>query len=364
MGFQLPIELIEMFLEAAYYLPAGQPDYKSLAACSQVCRQWELPARRLLYADLSLGRDMDMGSIVTSPATGALVCSVELTIGAGWDTAIAVLLRCRQLYQLTLHVASSVMHIQPAIIDSLCALSLNIRALDLEAGSSSTVVYELLEVWPSIRHLNLRESLYTLPPAIRPAFSLYELSVRGVNVTPHAMEWLISPRDPSSGVSTRILGLHKDRYTACPAVSTQAPFIQSLTLQRWLKWVDLGLFTDLKELIMFFIPGHPIPPLQGIEHLAIQPNYSGVSTPDQLEHVLDAVRTLPNLKHVSISEAMSRRPDFPTLRAACEERTVDVVVLPLETEPRSPPGYLVWTDHYPRRRTLSCLRRLMSFPSS
>jgi hypothetical protein len=261
---QLPAELILSVLEALYYDVNHIPDHTTLRTCSLVCHSWRFPSQALLFRSLTILRRMDFDRLVVSLACnlslGPQVRTLHLVIGKdGVDpSALSCILPLTpRLYELSL-AATGVIEFSAGIVDKLRAVAqgsnpIVIRSLVLSRTSvQSRVLYQILQVWPTIQFLRLESELAASPPSIRPSFRLYELVLARIP-SDENVSWLLADNDSA----LRILELKDDPSTALKTtLDDQAKFIRSLRLARY-NTRSAPLLTqcsNLEELFLWTLP--------------------------------------------------------------------------------------------------------------
>ena len=327
MAYRLPSELVLKIVEYAYYDEERRPDIITLYACSSVSKQWCTVGRRLLFHEVRKSAlDWNLPKIAHNPSLGAYIRSLRLTVTHSNQTAFADTVSFSpQLYELTL--AIDLHRFDKPVLDRLGSLSRCIKALVvMRCGVMSPAVYELITLWPTIRFLRLHSELIHRPPATRPEFSLYELSLHHDLRLP-TFEWFLpSPPDnasPPNGSALRILEL---RQTPGPSVhnhiAAHAPYVRSLRLMIPPPSGFFDSFTGLEELVLRYFPRrHPDTPLPNTtQHIHFQIHQLQLSA--SFQFVIPSIELLPSLRLVTVSDTMTGVHDFHELETACEERNI------------------------------------------
>lgn len=342
---RLPVELVMLVLEQAYYDKKGFPDRPTLNTCALVCKDWSPLAQRLLLHHVevpaSARRDAFRAALFSlnddrahTLAASVRRASFRITSPSDEDDLVRLVGHCRHLYELVLRV-SGVHAFRNATIQALGQSAITERTTPLRAlvlhqcGVQSPILYQLLAVWPTIQFLRLGFELAApAPQTIRTAAKLYELVLYR---TPslRAMSWILS----ASKRTLRILECHAmpsadyneilDDYTEhllslrIRQSPRTAQFIRKCVSLRELVFIQLSTFLPLGELP------------QSIEHLAIR-YIPGVST-EIPTSIISAVDKLPRLRLISCDVYSTEDPNYPALKEKCREKAVvlDHNVVPL-----------------------------------
>ncbi|OSD07187.1 hypothetical protein PYCCODRAFT_1473793 [Trametes coccinea BRFM310] len=354
MANALPIEIVDAILELVYY-SNGEPDKVTLKSCAVISRAWTASAQRLLFRSVALrgvhhGREHTSFCEATNPSTehgralGEHVRIMEVYIGekSGHDlddSDLADLLgRTPRLYELILRVTGvhqflygtmerlaqlAAGHSTPSMSTSEEVEPLRIRALTLlSCGIQSPVLYQLLEVWPSIQFLYLGFELAAPPPKWTPAFHLYELSlVRTPRLS--VLQWLLS----SSSDSVQILSFRDSPgRDVDPLLREIGPRLRSLRLMDCTRRsAILPYCPNLEEFATVQLPGHlkleNLPPT--LEHLSYKRLYADTQL---LECVIDVLDTLPRLRALTCASQATADERFGELQRLCNSRGVRIIL--------------------------------------
>lgn len=325
----LPIELIILILENTYYKYSGEdlevrdfPDYQTLSACTRVCSSWTPLAQRLLFRHVTFDRFLYFGPHPRSRIYSHIrVLEVSLEpiddvhVDQVMDTFLDVLCRCSRLYELKLFLISGHSLNSDAISRIRGSGLTNLRSLRiLQCSVQSPILYQLLELFPTVRFLTVGVEIVATPPASRiPDLQLYELVLHRT-LPPEVLKWLLPSeatleilelRDPPSSQTIQILQSH-------------APGIRSLRLLRYdAKIIELiRLCTHLEELIM--------PQISTLVHLSALPpsleHFSFFVNPNNsFADVNLAIKDLSNLRLVTCNEPEAPDSEFASFSATCQK---------------------------------------------
>lgn len=336
MAANVPQEIVESFMHYVYYNDRQQPDQATLSACSTLCKAWSGPAQRLLFYSVRWNTAQAMTLIsLPNPHTQSLLSSIrclDLDISIGNTDAvadfIAVIAHCMGLYELVLRF-SRLHALGDAAVEELRRLAERpearpLRALRLPSfGIQSPVVYQFLQIWPSIQFLRLGQELAAPHPRTwAPQFHLYELTLLRVHTrNVAAIEWLLS----ASVGHLRILHLRDEPGTSYNEIfQVHGPYLESLRLYNHNKRTGtlLRMCPKLKEfsitLLSSFIPLDGIPPT--LEHLSFR-NYDW-ATNESLYPIINALDGLPRLRLITCDPNGTSHPHWGTLRDQCTRRGI------------------------------------------
>ena len=349
--------LVHEILEKLYYIePEGRIDRHSLLHCSTVCRLWAGPAQRLLFRSLVLTTAGHAEAFCLAISrnhlkTAGLFSNVRiltLMVDVRWRKAgvspnlfAQLVTKCVCLYELSIS-APSVHALDQETLDTLSDIppikSLNI----LKAGVQSILLYQLLLLAPSVRHLHLTPELHATPPDEPARFRLFELSTfRAPH--PDVLTWLLG----ASHDSLRILEMWDmcNNDTMRALMQRHGHHLLSLRIKRanYLAAEMIQNCPNLKELMTWYfhvVTGHwDIP--STVEHLLfLNPPHPNTYT---LGPILYAVRQLPNLRLVTCDENTTEHADFQNLRSLCEEFGVELRSIALRFTIVSAISLLIYT---------------------
>ncbi|EIN12754.1 hypothetical protein PUNSTDRAFT_130997 [Punctularia strigosozonata HHB-11173 SS5] len=335
----LPTELIIACLRHIYYGELYAVDKASLLSCALVAKSWTGPAQELLFRSV---RGRQFLQALQSPSDtirlsqlSAYVVKCDIAIGRSQDSQASILrpsdlitlLRALpKLYELTLRVHYPY-EFDGDTLDELRAQSgCQLRALNFmqSGGVQSLVLYQLLGVWRTIRHLRIGCEVRSPPLwALQIKLDLYELSMFRMP-TLGAFDWLLSP---SVAPNLQILELRDvPSRSSCSSLDAHVHRLRSLRVGR-LDLSSSGLISrcsNLGELVLYQIP--TILPLdhsqlpRTIVHLSFRNPGWGAS--EALGSLLSAVRLLPMLKLVTCDQLSTATTDYHKLLSICADRSI------------------------------------------
>ncbi|THU87037.1 hypothetical protein K435DRAFT_867673 [Dendrothele bispora CBS 962.96] len=345
----LPVELILSILEFAYYrndvvytvFLSRNPDYRTLAAASLINSSWRTPAQTLLFNHLN---DMVAGRVLQTLSDPSFnperrdtllgyVRILELRLipddrdfsSAHWSSTFPAASMCRMadfwfllehcpnLYELSLRFLG-VLSLGGRV--KLSTRPPNLKALAvMECSSQSPILFELLELFPSVQFLAIGVEVVACPSS-PPKHKLYEL-VMSRSLPAATFEWLVA----NSAGHLRILEM---RDPPSPEIRetlrTLCPRIESLRIMRFNPTAleVIKACTNLKELVLMNLPEM----LQlsvisdTLEHLR--------SVRYDVERIHKLIASLPNLKTFSgFDEPKSHNGLFED---ACKSRGISISV--------------------------------------
>lgn len=340
----LPEELIATILEQAYYTSgAFKPDVDTLKACALVSTSWSPQAQRLLFRSAHLQSHRgDHGGLKSflraidpyserGKFLGSCVRAVDLQVsertvgGCSVPDFLFIVESCPRLYDINL--STDVHRFDDATMDTLRKISNDktrgtVRALGLRCGVQSPTLYQLLDVWPTIRFLRLGAELAALPPHQPATVQLYELVLFRLP-THGPLTWLLS----NSTQSLEIVDFREiPSKLMDPLLESIGPRLRSLRLMRYnvRAAAVIKSFSNLEELVLYqlssFLGLDNLP--NTLQHLSFR-NFPWSTCPS-LQSVIRAVDTLPRLRVVSCDPDTLEHPDFPLLRRKCQGKGIDL----------------------------------------
>ncbi|KAH7885019.1 hypothetical protein F5I97DRAFT_1320968 [Phlebopus sp. FC_14] len=384
----LPAEIIFAILEHGYYSLFGSVDHAFLFSCSLVCTSWSAPAQSLLFRSptelTSRTRPKFYAAILSSVVhgkdLGSVVRSLKTTlVDSPYEdyhpSNLAQLLRvCPKVYELSISV-DGLHQFDKVCLAELETVGQGIRALNIRrCRVQSPVVFQLLDIWPSIRFLSIGTEIVAWPwrtlrnssdTAVRlearqgARVALYEL-VLSRTPSLNVLRWILA----SSSTSLRILDLREFPGAGTREIlQLHAPLLRSLRLLHYNTFAAafLRLCTGLEELVVYQIPltivtfgtfSNDIP--RSIEHLSFRnPPWAPTHT---LRPILEAVDVLPKLRTLTCDRESERLEEFAILQSKCMQKGVEITV---SSEPLWVPEDPVVVKRFPRKRSVSNFR-LMS----
>ena len=275
----LPLELIDMIFAWARLEPRkGTADLRTLAASCLVCKARRAPAQALLFRNIPISlchrrRGLLIRSLSDRPDLGRYIRSfgMEITnspVSWGRDSVPKA---CSKRYRRTIsefiRILTHAPNLTRLIIDIdgefdeahvANLLSVNLRHLEIlnwEGRPTSSALYLLLALWPSIRHLRI-DNLYLdpLPEDHRPP-SFRSLCVRD-DLSEGLMKWLLSKDDDDEPL--RELHIESNlSYRALKDVQPHAYTLHVLTVDRIPPQSFMDALIALKEITFSQLPLSP-----------------------------------------------------------------------------------------------------------
>lgn len=276
----LPLELVDMILAWARLEPQKlTADSRTLAACSRICKAWKPPAQALLFRDVPISlchlrRSLLVRSLSQRSDLGRHIRSfgIEITSPpAPWgrdppkkesserfrrvvSDFIIILTHAPNLARLTIDIDGE---FDSADVSKLGSINLrHLHILNWEGRPSSSVLYSLLALWPSIRYLRI-DDLYLdpQPEDQRPA-SLRSLCARD-ELSEGFMAWLIPTGDEQPLRELHFeSGLLSSR--ALKDVQAHAPTLHVLKVDKIPPQSLLDALTVLNEIAFCELPSAPV----------------------------------------------------------------------------------------------------------
>ncbi|KAI0046771.1 hypothetical protein FA95DRAFT_1606587 [Auriscalpium vulgare] len=365
----LPLELVLLVMDEAFYLPSGLPDWNTLAACAAVCRAWLPFAQQLLFHHTRVGCKAyavatHIQHILNRPALANYIRRLELSVSnrsfrlhspkyhASETQFASLVANLPQLYELAVHFFTP--SLDPRTVKQLSQGPSRLQALDmLESFIPSGVVYQLLQVWPSIRFLCIRTELLDPLDIPRPPFSLYELSSTQSRHLP-SLQWFIPPEQAQTTSPLQILeiGAKFLEVENEEIILAHAPHLRSLSLVQKPDAGFLDRFSSLEELVVTRLPlsdatSYRWP--QTLQHIALWTELEDYVRP--LHPFVHAIASLLRLRRVTVHGLLNRHRDYASLVDTCQRKGVELVETLIMNESRrdlSKKGYLVPVDRFPR----------------
>ena len=181
-------DVVRHIVEIIYHAEI-QPPWGRMAELAGVCKLWSRQVQPLLYAHVSIQspRQLDRFLASTMPNTergrqlGSAVRILSTTVySTGYRTRVMsnnlpdLLSRCSGLYELRL-MLEDISEFGEQVIEDLKRTSPPILALRIRDGiSGGTAVRQLLQVWPSVKHLSLRSTSFAQStPEGEPSLATY-----------------------------------------------------------------------------------------------------------------------------------------------------------------------------------------------
>lgn len=337
---RFPIELVIYVLELTFFTITRLPDRRTLSACSRVCKEWRDPAQLLLfrYIVLQLLRHPLQGMkdlfLVHShgQALGSYLRSLDLRIGPANHMGYPphelplILSFFPRLYEL--HLNSSVLALDDETIQKLRTLvagtptHYRLRCLKwFGPNPQSNMMYQLLDLWPTIQFLYIGNPIACEPPPQRPNFTLYEIGYIKPPTT-NVLKWLIPEH------SLRVVYLQDDNTESdtTKLFNREGPHILSVRIQTYTLFSAslVSRCPRLKELNMGPLPKELTEDMNGtiprsLEHLRIRED------PDSIAVILKVLDGLPALRVITLPIKVRKLKGVEDLEARCVKQSVQLV---------------------------------------
>jgi hypothetical protein len=275
---RLPLELIDMIFSWARLVPRKETaDFGTLAASCRVCKAWQGPAQALLFRDIPISlchrrRSVLIRMLSDRPELGRHIRSFGMEItcppapwgrdpeGAAKEGSkryrrmvsdfITILAHAPNLTRLSIDIDGE---FDSGDISRLLSINLrHIEVLNWEGRPSSSALYLLLALWPSIRYLRVDNlDLGPLPEDCRPP------SLRGIcvseDVSEGLMTWLL-PADDEEPLRELHVENSLASYRVLRDVQPYAHTLHVLTVDRIPPQRFLDALIALKELTFRELP--------------------------------------------------------------------------------------------------------------
>ena len=363
----LPLELIDMIFAWARLEPRkGTADLGTLAASCLVCKAWKAPAQALLFRDIPISlchprRSLLIRSLSDRPDLGRHIRSfgMEITnspVSWGPDSVpkacakryrrtisefIRILTRAPNLTRLIIDIDGE---FDDAHVSDLLSVDLrHLEILNWEGRPTSSALYLLLALWPSIRHLRI-DNLYLDPlPEDRRPLSFRSLCMRD-DLSESFMRWLLPKEDDDEPL--RELHIESSpSYRALKDVQPHAYTLHVLTVDRIPPQSFLDALVVLKELTFCELPSSPFdlprsllrvmyhakgeqrhhPTNADGHHTAKAEEGDEPKSPDEARFLVKALKELPHLSSFSATRQTPAKV-LGSLHKFCREAGVEFFV--------------------------------------
>jgi hypothetical protein len=366
----LPLELIDMIFAWARLEPRkGTADLGSLAASCLVCKAWQSPAQALLFRDIPISlchrrRSLLIRSLSDRPDLGRHIRSFGMEISnapVAWGPD-SVPKACSKRYRRTIsefiRVLTRAPNLTRLIIDIdgefddahvSDLLSVDLRHLEIlnwEGRPTSSALYLLLALWPSIRHLRI-DNLYLdpLPEDSRP-LSFRSLCMRD-DLSESFMRWLLPKEDDDEPL--RELHIESSpSYRTLKDVQPHAYTLHVLTVDRIPPQSFLDALVVLKELTFCELPSSPFdlprsllqvmyhakgqqrhfPPCPAnadAHHITTRAEGDEPKSADEARFLVKALKELPHLSSLSATRQTPAKV-LDSLHKFCREAGIEFFV--------------------------------------
>ncbi|KAI0269731.1 hypothetical protein BGY98DRAFT_1100951 [Russula aff. rugulosa BPL654] len=366
----LPLELIDMIFAWARLEPRkGTADLGTLAASCLVCKAWQSPAQALLFRDIPISlchrrRSLLIRSLSDRPDLGRHIRSFGMEISnapVSWGPD-SVPKACSKRYRRTIsefiRVLARAPNLTRLIIDIdgefddahvSDLLSVDLRHLEIlnwEGRPTSSALYLLLALWPSIRHLRI-DNLYLdpLPEDSRP-LSFRSLCMRD-DLSESFMRWLLPKEDDDEPL--RELHIESSpSYRTLKDVQPHAYTLHVLTVDRIPPQSFLDALVVLKELTFCELPSSPFdlprsllqvmyhakgqqrhcPPCPAnadAHHITTRAEGDEPKSADEARFLVKALKELPHLSSLSATRQTPAKV-LDSLHKFCREAGIEFFV--------------------------------------
>ncbi len=235
--------------------------------------------------------------------------------------------RLRCLYLSVLWSQGNQCSFEPLVLGWLSSLALSVEVLDIGYGKpmDSSLVYDLVRLWPTLQALRVRTDYDMFLPEKRPDASLHELRLPITSLAT-VIEWFLPPPSHQDRSNLQILELYEIPDGGRALLSVHGRNVTSLTLSRQPVSGLADLFAELEE---FVITGpfwnSPLPTLpKTLMHIRLQVH--AFMSDSVLPAIASIVPSLSNLRLMSVEEALTTDEHYPGLKEACKAHGVKMLV--------------------------------------
>jgi hypothetical protein len=363
---RLPLELIDMIFTWARLGPRKDTaDLRTLLASCRVCKAWQVPAQALLFRNIPISlchrrRSLLIRSLSDRPDLGRHIRSFGMEITSPpvpWGRErvpkgrskrflrmvsdfITILTHAPNLTRLSIDVDGEF-----DAADASRLLSVNLRHIEVlnwEGRPTSSALYLLLALWPSIRYLRI-DNLYLdpLPEDSRPP-SLRSLCVRD-DIFEGFMMWLL-PTDDEEPLRELHVENSLSSFRVLKDVQPHAHTLHMLTVDRIPPQSFLDTLIALKELTFGELPRTSLDLPRSIlrviyhakrqqrpvdadgRHIEVQvEGDESRSGGDETRFLIKALKELPNLSFVSAT-CQTPHATLASLNKFCREAGIEFFV--------------------------------------
>ncbi|KAI0265841.1 hypothetical protein BC834DRAFT_843324 [Gloeopeniophorella convolvens] len=355
----LPLEIIDKILREACEFPLHVDDRRTLSACARVCKSWLPFVQELLYHTITIENTRaftprtpgTLGQAALLRRPHLLSSTRSLTVGVVDDSSTMVAaiprplcddgaleqhqqcVRTSDFLELLTHTPK-LRHLRlvaffanettysfaPQTLDWLASLRLPISVLDLKYGRpfDSLLAYDLAGLWHALRALRVFTD-YSNPLPERPnKMQLHELRLP-ITSAAAVVTWFLPPPPRGCEPTLRVLELYDLPEAARDLLAAHGHGVVSLTLTRQPAFDLADVFDALEELVVagpFW--NSPLPALpRTLRHVRLHVH---AFVADVLPAFAAALSALPDLRVLSVEEALTKDARYPALRDACKAR--------------------------------------------
>ena len=351
----LPLELVDMILSWARLEPEKVYN-RTLVACSYVCKAWQARAQALIFRNIPISLTRHQlsllgGALSQCPELGQHIRSFGVEINHRPDRShddlhkgpsrrfrqvfgyfIAILTHSPNLVRLTIDVDGE---FDSADISKLASINLrHIHTLNWEGQPTSSVLYSLLTLWPSIRYLYINNLQLDPPPEQRCSASLHSLYV--CHELPESfMTWLV-PTDDERPLRDLYHFMHPLSFRALEGVLLHASTLLVLGVDDFPPQNLLDALTALNELAFCKLPSVPVQLPRSVWRVwfhnreRLRRHWDDKDSPESLDkmgHLITGLMDLPKLTLVRATYH-NEKDNFAALEKFCEEKKVKFDVAP------------------------------------
>jgi hypothetical protein len=366
--FLLPLELIDMIFAWARLEPRkGTADHGTLAASCLVCKAWQSPAQALLFRDIPISlchrrRSLLIRSLSDRPDLGRHIRSFGMEISnspVSWGPE-SIPKACSKRYRRTISEFIRILTCAPnltrliididgefddAHVSDLLSVDLrHVEILNWEGRPTSSALYLLLALWPSIRHLRI-DNLYLDPlPEDRRPLSFRSLCMRD-DLSEGVMRWLL-PKEEDDEPLRELHIESSPSYRTLKDVQPHAYTLHVLTVDRIPPQSFLDALVMLKELTFCELPSSPFdlprsllrviyhakgqqrhcPANADAHHIVTRAEEGGEpKSADEARFLVKALKELPHLSSLSATRQTPAKV-LDSLHKFCREADIEYFV--------------------------------------
>ncbi|KAF7337530.1 hypothetical protein MSAN_02226200 [Mycena sanguinolenta] len=341
---RLPLEVAINIIEEAAY--DSHLDAHLLKQCALVCRDWSVPAQKLLFSSVSLATERSCAAFTAAvdraTPRGRMLGDASTpsptplprvrTYPSSASLCMGVLRQEKDEVGLpdVLRMQRPAPSFDETTLD-LFKAGPRIRALQFSNWSENhDSIIQLLDVWPSLKSLRISGTPPKLPQtSLQPFPAALEELRMNFQTSPNVdfAKWLLHnstsslrclelEREPSSELLDYLVEAHGDtlRSLALPVCTSHhhTRAVQKCTQLRELR-VESPFVTPL---LYKHLPGQ-------LQHVALT-----LDSDTTLQPVIDALRTSESLKAVTLHvwESGERNPKLPVLKLGCAYHGIDLTI--------------------------------------
>lgn len=311
-------ELILEILEWLYYTPKGIVDYASLSSCCLLSKAWCSVAQHLLFRRVKI-KDLPPSRLAVDIRVLDIEIPPELSSRSNLPLFARIITSCSSLYDLGLTTPKDLTCFDRRTLSLLSSARPPIKALRICGASRSAILFQILAVFPDIRHLVLLSGVFIRPPRESCTHSFYEVSIRKKNNN-QVLEWLFAASN-----SLRILEVwykHNDMYTVLDTSNIQQLVSFHALYYEHEESQFVRICPNLQEIVVETSLTLRFGPFPGtVESLG----YGRLLSSDSvLEIFMKTADGLPKLRAVFCQIFPSWQLRAPKLKQFCQERGIEL----------------------------------------